>query len=76
MIGLKQAWNDYLKIRRAQNPFYSGLNNTPLQIVYKTQKPQIYFADLRDIEEHRREDKIAAYQREDKAKDLTWLGVR
>ncbi|MEG7354090.1 amino acid adenylation domain-containing protein [Bacillus inaquosorum] len=48
--------------------FYSGWNDTPLQIVYKTQKPQIHFADLRDIEEHLREDAIAAYQREDKAK--------
>ncbi|MDM5301989.1 non-ribosomal peptide synthase/polyketide synthase [Bacillus subtilis] len=48
--------------------FYSGWNDTPLQIVYKTQKPQIHFADLRDIEEQLREDAIAAYQREDKAK--------
>ncbi|MGF7533043.1 amino acid adenylation domain-containing protein [Bacillus mexicanus] len=48
--------------------FYSGWNDTPLQIVYKKQKPQIHFADLRDIEEPRREDEIAAYQKEDKAK--------
>ncbi|MCY7909667.1 amino acid adenylation domain-containing protein [Bacillus inaquosorum] len=68
--SLERLFEKYAVLRTR---FYSGWNDTPLQIVYKTQKPQIYFADLRDIEEHRREDKIAAYQREDKAKgfDLT-----
>lgn len=68
--SLERLFERYALLRTR---FYSGWNDTPLQIVYKTQKPQIHFADLRDIEDHRREDVIAAYQREDKVKgfDLT-----
>ncbi|MFE9943147.1 non-ribosomal peptide synthase/polyketide synthase [Bacillus velezensis] len=63
--SLERLFETYAVLRTR---FYSGWNDTPLQIVYKTQTPQIHFADLRDIEEHLREDAIAAYQREDKAK--------
>ncbi|MCO4850630.1 non-ribosomal peptide synthase/polyketide synthase [Bacillus vallismortis] len=63
--SLERLFETYAVLRTR---FYSGWNDTPLQIVYQTQKPHIHFADLRDIEEHRREDAIAAYQREDKAK--------
>nr|AFG19378.1 bacillomycin D synthetase B [Bacillus amyloliquefaciens] len=63
--SLERLFETYAVLRTR---FYSGWNDTPLQIVYKTQTPQIHFADLRDREEHLREDAIAAYQREDKAK--------
>ncbi len=63
--SLERLFETYAVLRTR---FYSGWNDTPLQIVYKTQTPQIHFADLRDIEEHLREDAIATYQREDKAK--------
>ncbi|MDQ8091444.1 non-ribosomal peptide synthase/polyketide synthase [Bacillus amyloliquefaciens] len=63
--SLERLFEKYAVLRTR---FYSGWNDTPLQIVYKTQKPQIHFADLRDKEEHRREDEIEAYQREDKEK--------
>ncbi|MEC2277858.1 non-ribosomal peptide synthase/polyketide synthase [Bacillus velezensis] len=63
--SLERLFETYAVLRTR---FYGGWNDTPLQIVYKTQTPQIHFADFRDIEEHLREDAIAAYQREDKAK--------
>ncbi|OIK22018.1 non-ribosomal peptide synthase/polyketide synthase [Bacillus amyloliquefaciens] len=63
--SLERLFEKYAVLRTR---FYSGWNDTPLQIVYKTQKPQIHFADLRDKEEHRREDEIETYQREDKEK--------
>ncbi|WP_416654229.1 non-ribosomal peptide synthase/polyketide synthase [Bacillus amyloliquefaciens] len=63
--SLERLFEKYAVLRTR---FYSGWDDTPLQIVYKTQKPQIHFADLRDKEEHRREDEIAAYQKEDKEK--------
>ena len=63
--SLERLFEKYAVLRTR---FYSGWNDTPLQIVYKTQKPQIHFADLRDKEEYHREDEIAAYQREDKEK--------
>lgn len=63
--SLERLFEKYAVLRTR---FYSGWNDTPLQIVYKTQKPQIHFADLRDKEEHHREDEIAAYQKEDKEK--------
>ncbi|QOQ56761.1 non-ribosomal peptide synthase/polyketide synthase [Bacillus amyloliquefaciens] len=63
--SLERLFEKYAVLRTR---FYSGWNDTPLQIVYKTQKTQFHFADLRDKEEHHREDEIAAYQREDKEK--------
>ncbi|MCY8701099.1 non-ribosomal peptide synthase/polyketide synthase [Bacillus spizizenii] len=48
--------------------FYSGWNDIPLQIVYKTQRMKVHFTDLRDIDENQRKDEIASYQSEDKAK--------
>nr|WGE01575.1 condensation domain-containing protein [Bacillus velezensis] len=54
--SLERLFETYAVLRTR---FYSGWNDTPLQIVYKTQTPQIHFADLRDREEHLREDAIA-----------------
>lgn len=71
--SLERLFEKYAVLRTR---FYSGWNDTPLQIVYKTQKPQIHFADLRDKEEYHREDEIAAYQREDKEKGFDLARIR
>ncbi|MBT2572354.1 amino acid adenylation domain-containing protein, partial [Bacillus sp. ISL-51] len=63
--SLERLFEKYAVLRTR---FYSGWNDIPLQIVYKTQKPQIHLADLRDMDKIRREDEIRSYQREDKAK--------
>ncbi|MEC2307910.1 non-ribosomal peptide synthase/polyketide synthase [Bacillus atrophaeus] len=63
--SLERLFEKYAVLRTR---FYSGWNDVPLQIVYKTQRPKVHFADLRDMDKNRREDEIRSYQREDKAK--------
>jgi hypothetical protein len=41
--SLERLFETYAVLRTR---FYSGWNDTPLQIVYKTQTPQIHFADI------------------------------
>ncbi|MGW8460335.1 non-ribosomal peptide synthase/polyketide synthase [Bacillus atrophaeus] len=62
--SLERLFEKYAVLRTR---FYSGWNDVPLQIVYKTQRPKVHFADLRDMDKNRREDEIRSYQREDKA---------
>ncbi|MGN9865284.1 non-ribosomal peptide synthase/polyketide synthase [Bacillus swezeyi] len=63
--SLEHLFDKYAVLRTR---FYSGWNNVPLQIVYKTERPKVHFADLRDMDKNRREDEIRSYRREDQAK--------
>ncbi|MVO98369.1 non-ribosomal peptide synthase/polyketide synthase [Paenibacillus lutrae] len=46
--------------------FYSGMQDEPLQVVFRNKRSELFVEDLRDLEEERRSEYILAYTRQDK----------